>query len=219
MDLYLELKQRFEENRDAENAIKMSAYMRDQFSYYGLATPKRRALYRDILKDAKKAGRIDWDLLDRCYEDEYREFQYLVMDYLVNMQKYLTYDDVPKILKYIKQKQWWDTIDGLDRIVGNIAFTDDRINALMLDWSKDEDFWIRRIAIDHQLTRKERTNTDLLEQILVNNFGSHEFFINKAIGWSLREYSKTNPEWVRNFIETYRDRMDKLSIREASKYL
>lgn len=62
----------------------------------------------------------------------------------------------------------------------------------MLEWSTDEDFWVRRIAIDHQLCRKERTNTELLEKILVNNFGSSEFFINKAIGWSLRDYSKTN---------------------------
>ena len=89
----------------------------------------------------------------------------------------------------------------------------------MLEWSTDEDFWVRRIAIDHQLCRKERTNTELLEKILVNNFGSSEFFINKAIGWSLRDYSKTNPDWVRNFVETHKDKMAKLSIREASKYL
>ena len=88
----------------------------------------------------------------------------------------------------------------------------------MLEWSTDEDFWVRRIAIDHQLCRKERTNTELLEKILVNNFGSSEFFINKAIGWSLRDYSKTNQDWVRNFVETHKDKMDKLSIREASKY-
>ena len=112
----------------------------------------------------------------RCYEDDYREFQYLVMDYFVNMQKYLTYDDVPNIFKYIKSKQWWDTIDGLDRIVGNIAFKDERINDLMLEWSKDEDLWVRRIAIDHQLCRKEKTNIELLEKIIVNNFGSNEFF-------------------------------------------
>ena len=95
----------------------------------------------------------------------------------------------------------------------------------IIDWDlldrcyADEDFWVRRIAIDHQLCRKERTNTELLEKILVNNFGSSEFFINKAIGWSLRDYSKTNQDWVRNFVETHKDKMDKLSIREASKYL
>jgi 3-methyladenine DNA glycosylase AlkD len=89
----------------------------------------------------------------------------------------------------------------------------------MLAWSTDEDFWLRRIAIDHQLCRKDKTNTELLEQILINNFGSSEFFINKAIGWSLRDYSKTNPQWVKTFIEKYKDKMNKLSIKEASKYI
>lgn len=89
----------------------------------------------------------------------------------------------------------------------------------MLEWSKDEDFWLRRTAIDHQLCRKDKTNTELLEKILVNNFGSDEFFINKAIGWSLRDYSKTNPEYVKAFISKYSDQMANLSIKEASKYL
>ncbi len=219
MDKYLELKEKFEANRDDENAVKMAAYMRNLFSFYGLSTPKRKAIYKDFLKSEKRKKIIDWDLLNRCYADEHREFHYFVMDYLVAMQKFLKFDDVSHIEKYIKTNQWWDTIDGLDRIVGNIAFTDERINDLMLEWSTDEDFWVRRIAIDHQLCRKERTNTELLEKKLVNNFGSSEFFINKAIGWSLRDYSKTNPDWVRNFVETHKDKMDKLSIREASKYL
>jgi 3-methyladenine DNA glycosylase AlkD len=219
MDKYNKIKQLFEQNRDEENAVKMSKYMRDMFKFYGLSTPIRKSFYKDLFKEEKERKSIDWKFLDKCYEDEYREFQYLVMDYLVTMQKYLTYDDVPKIYKYIKSKQWWDTIDGLDRIVGNIAFKDNRINDLMLEWSKNEDFWVRRIAIDHQLCRKEKTDTNLLKQIIVNNFGSNEFFINKAIGWSLRDYSKTNPEWVRNFVNKYRDKMNKLSIKEASKYI
>lgn len=89
----------------------------------------------------------------------------------------------------------------------------------MLDWSKDDDFWIRRIAIDHQLCRREKTNTELLEKIIVNNFGSNELFINKAIGWALRDYSKTNPLWVKEFLNKYQDKMDNLSIKEASKYI
>ena len=89
----------------------------------------------------------------------------------------------------------------------------------MLKWSEDNDFWVRRIAIDHQLCRKLDTDTALLEKILVNNFGSSEFFINKAIGWSLRDYSKSNPEWVRGFIERHRDKMSPLSLKEANKYL
>jgi hypothetical protein len=104
-------------------------------------------------------------------------------------------------------------------IIGDIGLKDKRVDELMLKWSVDEDFWVRRVAIDHQLGRKEKTNTDLLEKILTNNFGSKEFFINKAIGWALRDYSKTNPDWVRYFIGKYKNKMDKLSIREGSKYI
>ena len=219
MDMYIKIKIQFEENKDEKNADKMSAYMKNLFSFYGLPTPKRRAIYKDFLKSEKEKKIVDWSFLDKCYNDKHREFQYLVIDYLVTMQDFLKYEDVPHIKQYIKTKQWWDTIDGFDRIIGNIAFADSRINDLMLKWSTDEDFWIRRIAIDHQLCRKEKTNTQLLEKILINNFGSTEFFINKAIGWSLRDYSKTNPQWVRNFVEKHRNSMDKLSIKEASKYL
>ena len=89
----------------------------------------------------------------------------------------------------------------------------------MLAWSVDDDLWLRRIAIDHQLLRKDQTDTALLEEIIVANLGQQEFFINKAIGWALRDYSKTDPGWVRAFIGRHRDGLAPLSVREASKYL
>lgn len=219
IERYLELKHSFDMLANEENAKPMAAYMRNQFKFYGIKTIERQSVYKEVIKRDKKAGIIDWALLNLCFDDEYREFQYFVMDYLKALKRYLTFDDIPRLYRYIKNKQWWDTIDGLDRIIGNIAFTDERVNALMLKWSTDKDFWIRRVAIDHQIGRKEKTNEVLLEAILVNNFGGKEFFINKAIGWSLREYSKTNPSWVNSFIEKYRSRMSALSIREASKYI
>ena len=219
MDKYFDIKKRFEEKEDKENAAQMAKYMRNQFVFYGLPTPKRKAVYKDFLKEEKKSGQIDWAFLDRCYEDEHREFQYLVCDYLTVMDNFLAYDDIPRIKAYIKCKSWWDTTDSLDRVIGQIGLRDSRVDALMLEWSLDDDFWVRRVAIDHQLCRKEKTNTELLEKILVNNFESDEFFINKAIGWSLRDYSKTNPEWVRAFVEKHADRMSKLSVKEAGKYI
>ena len=197
----------------------MSKYMRDLFLFYGIQTPKRKAIYKDFLKKERQSNKIDWLLLDKCYTDEHREFQYFVCDYLLKMQEFLTYEDISKIKKYIKTKQWWDTIDFFDQIISQIGLKDKRVDELMLRWSKDQDFWLRRIAIDHQLGRKEKTNTKLLEKIIVNNFGSKEFFINKAIGWALRDYSKTNPKWVENFINRYQNQMNHLSIKEASKYL
>ena len=219
MDKYEELKRKFEESKDKENAISMAKYMRNLFPFYGIPTPKRKAVYKDFLKEEKKLEKIDWELLDQCYQDLHREFQYFVCDYLLAMNKYLTFEDIPKLKQYITKKEWWDTIDCFDSVIGEIGLRDNRVEMLMLEWSKDKDHWLRRIAIDHQLNRKEKTNKELLEQIIVNNFGSEEFFINKAIGWSLREYSKTNPTWVKEFLDKYKDKLNKLSIREASKYI
>jgi 3-methyladenine DNA glycosylase AlkD len=103
--------------------------------------------------------------------------------------------------------------------VGHIALKFPEVNETLLAWSVDENIWLRRIAIDHQLSRKEKTDTALLETVIKNNFGQTEFFINKAIGWILRQYSKTNPQWVKDFIDKYRDSLAPLSIREGSKYL
>lgn len=219
MDFYIDLKNKFEKNRDEEKADQMSAYMRRLFSFYGIQAQARRTLYKDFLKEEKKTGAIDWDLVDKAFEDDYREVQYFAMDYLKAMETYLSFQDLGKLKTYVKTKQWWDTIDVLSKTIGSIGLADERLDEVMVRWSQDEDFWIRRVAIIHQLSRKEKTKTDLLEKILVNNFGSDEFFINKAIGWSLRDYAKTNPQWVRGFIEEYKDKMDKLSIKEAGKYL
>lgn len=153
--------------------------------------------------------------MDRCYEDVHREFQYFVIDYLSAMQSCLTYDDIEHMKKYIQSYQWRDTIDSFDMLIGKMVLKDKRIEKLMIEWSMDDDFWLRRMAIDHQLHRKEKTNKDLLEIIIVNNFESNEIFIHKAIGWSLREYSKCNPEWVKAFIEKYYSQIHPLSVKGA----
>ncbi len=126
---------------------------------------------------------------------------------------------MPRLERYARTRQWWDSIDFLCRVVGAIALDDRRMDGLMLEWSTDPDLWLRRIAIDHQLGRKDRTDTALLEKILLNNLGSSEFFINKAIGWALRDYSKTDPAWVRGFLRRNTDKLSALTLREGGKYL
>lgn len=219
MDKYLEIKKIFESKEDKENAIAMSKYMRNMFDFYGLSTPKRKEIYNDFIKSEKKSKRIDWTFLDKCYKDTHREFQYLVSDYLLAMKQYVTFEDISKIQNYITQKSWWDTIDFLCKVIGDVELRDPRVKKLMLKWSNDENIWIKRSAIEHQLSLKDKTDCELLEKIIVNCFGMDEFFINKAIGWALREYSKTNPKWVRDFIDKYNDKMNNLSIKEASKYV
>jgi len=209
----------FEAAADADLAAQMSAYMRDQFAFLGIKTPQRKALSKDFLKVAKKAPEVDWGFIDACWARDEREFQYLALDYLDGVKKKLTPADIPRIRRLAQAKPWWDTVDNLDTVVGEVALAYPEVKQTMLAWSVDDDFWLRRLAIDHQLLRKEQTDTVLLRRILVNNLGQTEFFINKAIGWALRDYSKTDPAWVRAFIDKHRERMAALSIREASKYL
>lgn len=209
----------FLNSKDQQQAVSMGAYMRDQFVFLGIPAPLRKKLCREYFKTAKKSKTVDWDFIRACWNNPYRELQYAAVDYLAVMQSFLTPLDVLGIKELAVTKSWWDTIDGLDRIMGDIALSYHEVNTILLAWSVDEDMWLRRIAIDHQIHRKEKTNTELLEKIIINNLESSEFFINKAIGWSLRDYSKTNPAWVKCFIEKHKEQLAPLSIKEASKYI
>ena len=206
-------------HKNEEQAQKMSKYMLNKFEYIGIKTPERRKIFKNFFKEYKNEEKIDWEFVNKCWKNKHREFQYIAADYLKNMKDKLTIDDIPKLKQLVLEKSWWDTIDNLDMTIGALALKDSNVNKILLEWSLDENIWLRRIAINHQLLRKEKTNAELLEKILKNNLGQTEFFINKAIGWALRDYSKISPEWVKNFIEENKENMAKLSIKEASKYL
>lgn len=207
------------EHKNDAAAEKMAAYMKDKFPFLGVKTPQRRAVCKESFKQAKTTKVVDWELINNCWENEYREMQYVAVDYLAAMQKYLVPEDIGKIKLLAQTKAWWDTIDGLAKVVGYMALKHSKINDTLLQWSGGQDLWLRRIAIIHQLLRKENTDTVLLEKVLAPNLGSNEFFINKAIGWALRDYSKTDPQWVRRFISQHQNQLASLSVKEASKYI
>lgn len=218
---YLYVKKLYEEHADPETAVPMARYMRDQFRYYGLKSPIRRKLVREFLKGKNKQD-LDWAFVDLCFQDDYRELQYVACDYLTRKAKKLQASDLGKIKKLVQTKSWWDTVDSLVKLVGKIFLKDENKQAVMKnvrDWAVDPDFWVRRTAIEFQLGLKTATDPELLKEIILENLGSSEFFINKAIGWALRDYSKTNPDWVRKFVDEYREQLAPLSFREASKYI
>lgn len=213
-DIFVE----FEKLKNEKKAIEMSAYMKNQFAFLGIQANPRKEIENKIFKFVSNED-LDFKFTDKCYKNKYREFQYAAVDYINFKKKYLNMSHIEILKNYILTKSWWDTIDHLDKIVGDIALRDERVNEILLNWSLDDNIWLRRVAIDHQILRKEKTNAELLEKIIINNFNQKEFFINKAIGWSLRDYSKTNPKWVRDFIKRHKNSMSNLSIREASKYI
>ena len=214
-DLLMEL----DAAKNPEKATPMEAYMRHQFPFLGVAGPERNALYKKYFPSEKKTNIIDLDFVDTCWKKEPREYQYVAANYLKAMQSYLTKEDLPKLERLVVTKSWWDTVDILDRVVGSLVYDKPELEERILQWSLSDNIWLRRVAIDHQLLRKEKTDVQLMEKILLNNLDQTEFFINKAIGWALRDYSKTNPDWVASFIEKNKERMAELSIKEASKYL
>ena len=148
-----------------------------------------------------------------------REFQYLALDYLVALKDSLQPEDIYHLQTLILMKSWWDTVDKLAAIpVGSICLQHPEVvQNCLLPWADSDNIWLARTAILYQLKFKSSTDTEVLSSIIEKNTNSKEFFINKAIGWALREYSKTDREWVREFVNTHT--LAPLSIREASKYL
>ena len=225
----------FRQYKNEENAEKQAAYLRHQFEFIGLKTPERRLLAKDFLKEKKGDKQIDWELVFEFWNLPEREFQYLALDYLHQMKKWLIFDDMEKIKKLTVSKSWWDTVDALDELVGQLLLTGrkqatendstayEQVKTLVKEWAQAENFWIRRIAIDCQLSFKNQTDLELLsyniEKNLLGSSFADEFFITKAIGWALRDLAKTNSAWVIKFIEEHENKMAKLSIREASKHL
>lgn len=225
----------FRQHKNEENAEKQAAYLRHQFEFIGLKTPERRLLPKDFLKEKKADKQIDWELVFEFWNLPEREFQYLALDYLHQMKKWLIFDDMEKIKKLTVSKSWWDTVDALDELVGHLLLTGrkqatendstayEQVKTLVKEWAQAENFWIRRIAIDCQLSFKNQTDLELLsyniEKNLLGSSFADEFFIMKAIGWALRDLAKTNSAWVIKFIEEHENKMAKLSIREASKHL
>ena len=208
-----------EENSNELLAESMSKYMQDKFRFLGVRGATRTEIYKKYFPDARKTKIIDWDFVESCWNKEEREFQYVVVYYLKAMQKFLKREDISKLKYLIVTKSWWDTVDLLAKVIGSLVIRIEGYDQIMLEWSKDSNIWLKRVAILYQLSLKEKVDKQVLERILVNNLGDSEFFINKAIGWALRDYSKFNPEWVREFIEKNKNGLATLSLREASKYL
>lgn len=208
----------FYDNRNDAQAEPMAKYMKNNFLFLGLKTPERRVLAKDFFNEKKKDKEIDWDFIFKCYDLPEREFQYLSIGYLDRVNSLLTPDDMGNIEKLIVLKSWWDSVDSIAPIVGQICTRYPEVkDDIVAKWIHSDNIWLNRVSIIFQLGYKEKTDTRFLGKAILANSQTNEFFINKAIGWALREYSKTNKEWVRDFIEN--NKLSNLSVREGSKYI
>ncbi len=205
-------------HRNEEQAVPMANYMKNLFPFLGLKKPERESLTKEFLKAKKKEDGIDWDFIFKCFDMPEREFQYMAINYMDKVKDKFTPDDMETIEKLITTKSWWDSVDAINIVVGHIAMKYPEVKeGILSKWMKSDNIWLNRVSIVFQLKYKEKTDTEFLSKAILHNSKTDEFFINKAIGWALREYSKTNKEWVRNFIESHE--LSKLSVREGSKYI
>lgn len=211
------LKLKLEAVKDDGKSIQMSAYMRNLFPFLGVQKTPLRKVISEFVREDKSV--LDWEIVKDLWDEEYREYQYVAMDYINVRKKLLTEADFEILYELIITKSWWDTADELSSYVGYLSDSTKISRAKVLEWSTDENMWIRRTAIICQRGLKEKTDPELLKSAILNNLGSDEFFINKGIGWALREYSKINKTWVADFIKNHRLQLSNLSIREGSKYI
>lgn len=203
--------------RDPVRARPMKAYMRDQFPFLGIAAPTQKTLSREVLAGLPRPDEATLATVARgCWELAEREYQQFACVLLRRYAKVCSPAFLDTARHLITHRSWWDTVDTLAaHTVGPLVAAHPHLVAEMDRWIVDDDLWVARSAILHQLTYKGRTNADRLFAYCTARAGHRDFFIRKAIGWALREYAKTDPDAVRGYVRARHDRLAPLSVREA----
>ncbi|MCT7354825.1 DNA alkylation repair protein [Streptomyces sp. 15-116A] len=204
---------------DPERAGAIRAYMKDIAPFLGLTAPIRRALDRTVVEGLPLPDEADCTAIAlRCWDLPEREYRYFAVDYLRRHVRRCSSGFLPVVRRLVTTEPWWDTVDLLAaHVVGPLVTADPKLTAVMDEWIADDDLWLARTALLHQLRYKERTDTERLFGYCLRQSGHPDFFIRKAVGWCLREYAKTDPEAVRAFVAEHRERLAPLSVREALK--
>jgi 3-methyladenine DNA glycosylase AlkD len=206
--------------KDSHRAIAMKQYMRNQYEFLGVTSVPRKELFstwkKELPINISKEER--WELIYELWEKEEREYHYIAMDWLNSWKIADIEENDDKHLKFlISNKSWWDTVDLLSsNVLGKYGqkFQKKTLDVIE-EWSEEDSFWLHRATIIFQLRYKRNTDLKILTNQIIRFQSNKEFFIQKAIGWSLREYAKTDANWVINFVEE--NGISGLAKREALK--
>lgn len=220
MSLTQQIIETFQKHSNPENAGAMKKYMKDHFEYYGIKSPIRKEISKEFLKKENLPSKSElFPFIEELWEAEHRELQYLAMEILKKYKKKWERGDHDFLEYLITTKSWWDTIDlTAAHFVGSyFQMFPDLIDPVTEKWMMSDNIWLQRSCILYQLSYKEKTDTDRLLKFIIQIKHNKEFFIQKAIGWSLREYAKRNPEWVVEKVEELE--LVGLAKREALKNL
>ena len=215
-----ELRDALESLADGERATGMAAYMRDQFVFLGISAKDRRAVAKPWLRLAKQAEpEALLDLATWCWSQPEREFHHVGTDALRAGAAHLRAGDLDAIRGFITTHSWWDTVDSLAAWTVGPMVTNHDLGERMDTWVHDDNLWVARTAILHQLGYKDATDADRLFRYADLRAADTDFFIRKAIGWALRQYARVAPDEVRAFVDPRRDALSGLTVREAMKHL
>jgi len=218
MHVYIQpIAKQFLQNAHAENAAGAKAYMRNQFEYFGIKAATRQSISKDYMKAELPAFTELEIIVKELWQLPEREYQYFAIDLIAVMKKHWTTDTVVLIEFVLINKSWWDTVDhaASDLTGPYFKLFPQQINKITGNWNRSANFWLQRSSIMFQKKYKKETDTVLLHKYILRHTHSKEFFIQKAIGWALREYSKTDPIWVKKFVK--QNKLAPLSKREALK--
>lgn len=212
------LQQVFVNHADGSKKEAMQNYMKNHFVFLGIPKPKRSVLQKPFLNFHKNDQGINWNLVNQLWDLEAREFQYVAIEYLILMKKYLSPEDLVFIKKIITLKPWWDSIDLIaSHLLGALVLNHPTVKLELLRWNASNHLWLQRSVILSQLKCKQNTDLVFLEQVIIKHLGSKEFFINKALGWALRELAKSNELVVKLWLSQYH--FAPLTHREATQYI
>jgi len=206
--------------KDEEQAAAMSAYMRGLFPFLGVPSPMRKQVVRRYNKAAKSLDRSELrSELDALWDQNEREYQYAAIDLYIARKSEMQKEDEDLITHMIKTKQWWDTVDLLaTHLVGELWKNyPDIKNERSQEWLSSEDIWLNRTCLLYQLKYKDSVDTDYLTYAISKVKHKDEFFIQKAIGWALRQYSKVDATYVLDLLDDME--ITGLARREALKHI
>lgn len=201
-------------------AQNQKAYIRGKFEFYGMKTQDRRALQKPFLVKEYLPSRNELDaLIKTLWSKPQREYQLFGQELALKTLKHFEKEDI-KLLEYmVVNKSWWDTVDFIaNKLIGGYfkVFPDQRIIHINR-WIDSNNIWLQRSALLFQLKYKDNLDTEMLSLCIQSLLSSDEFFINKAIGWVLREYSRTDPDWVIEFVNE--TDLSPLSHKEALRLI
>jgi 3-methyladenine DNA glycosylase AlkD len=216
------LKKQFEQNSNSERAQIMSAYMKGLFPFYGIMAGPRKLIVKDWIAahNLKNNSPKRKTIIHLLFLETERELQYAGIDLLLTLpKKHIKKSDLVLIKHLIVSKPWWDTVDLIaSNYLGEYLTKFPEEKHKVIDaWRHSDHLWLKRSCLIFQLKYRNSTDHHLLQALIHEMKDEKEFFIQKAIGWSLREYSKHNPNWVKEVIEL--ENLKGLAKREASKYI